>query len=164
MQEKAEVRSFRMQVRAADGRPPIITGLPIVFNVLSQDLGGFRERILPSAVEFDADVKADFNHNPDYILGRESNGTLRLQKMAAGYEMTVTPPDTAWARDLMTSVSRGDIDGGSFAFMVKPNGQKWSEEGGESIRTLTAIKVRAVSVVSNPAYLGTAGSFLVRSV
>lgn len=71
------------------------------------------------------------------------------------------PPDTQWARDLMTSIDRGDIEGGSFAFQVLPDGQKWNADGTQ--RTLTCIKVRRVSVVSDPAYLQTNGSFAVRS-
>jgi len=151
---KDEVRSCRLEVREqGDGH---IKGYPILFNVLSQDLGGFRERILPDAVTLDSDVKADFNHNPDYIIGRVKAYTLKLSIDSRGVYMDATPPATTWARDLMSSVKRGDIDQGSFSFRVLPGGQQITEENGEQVRTLSKILVRRVSVVSDPAYTATA--------
>ena len=160
--EKLEVRNFKFEVRRAEGEAPKITGKPIVFRCWSQDLGGFREMIEPDAVEFDDPLRADFDHDSKYILGTESRGTLKMTRSEDGWEMMCMPPDTQWARDLMTSIERGDIEGGSFAFQVSKGGQKWSQDGTQ--RTLTAIKVRRVSVVSDPAYLQTNGSFQVRSV
>ena len=149
-----EVRSFKGQIRSTgDGRK--VAGYPIVFNVLSQDLGGFRERILPTAVQFDDDVRADFNHNPDFILGRRAAGTLKLTVDSKGVRMEAEAPDTTWANDLLVSIGRGDIDQGSFSFRILPGGQQISEENGEQVRTLSKILVRRVSVVSDPAYTGT---------
>jgi len=155
-----EERTCKREMRSeGDGRK--IIGYPIVFNELSQDLGGFRERILPDAVRFTDDVRADFNHSPDFILGRRNAGTLDLSIDATGVRMDVTAPETTWATDLLASMKRGDIDQGSFAFRVAPNGQTWTKEGGENIRTLTSIIVSRVSVVSDPAYVQT--SMQVRS-
>jgi HK97 family phage prohead protease len=151
--EKDEVRACRIEVREqTDGH---IKGYPILFNVLSEDLGGFRERILPDAIQFADDLKADFNHNADYILGRTLAGTLKVSTDARGVFMDVTPPATNWARDLMASVKRGDIDQGSFSFRVLPGGQQITEESGQQVRTLSKILVRRVSVVSDPAYTKT---------
>lgn len=151
--EKDEVRTCRIEVRGqTDGH---IKGYPILFNVLSEDLGGFRERILPDAIQFADDLKADFNHNPDYILGRTCAGTLKVSTDARGVFMDVDPPATSWARDLMASVKRGDIDQGSFSFRVLPGGQQITEESGQQVRTLSKILVRRVSVVSDPAYTKT---------
>lgn len=153
VQRKDETRSCRFEVREqADGH---IKGYPIVFNTLSQDLGGFYERILPDAVQFDDDLKADFNHNPNYILGRVRAGTLKATVDARGVAMDVIPPDTTWARDLRASISRGDIDQGSFSFRVLPGGKQITEENGKQIRTLSKILVRRLSVVSDPAYIKT---------
>jgi hypothetical protein len=151
--EKDEVRACRIEVREqTDGH---IKGYPILFNVLSEDLGGFRERILPNAIQFADDLKADFNHNPDYILGRTCAGTLKVSTDARGVFMDVDPPATSWALDLMASVKRGDIDQGSFSFRVLPGGQQITEESGQQVRTLSKILVRRVSVVSDPAYTKT---------
>jgi hypothetical protein len=146
-------RSFQGALRSGTGRK--IRGYPILFNELSQDLGGFRERILPDSIEFDLDVRADFNHSPDFILGRRAAGTLSLTVDAKGVYMEAEPPHTTWADDLLVSMDRGDIDQGSFAFRVLPGGQQTTEENGETVRTLSKILVRRVSVVSDPAYTGT---------
>ncbi len=68
----------------ADGMP-VIRGYAVVYNRLSVDMGGFRERIMPGA--FDGvlsrqrgrtDLVSYFNHNQDIVLGRESSGTLTV--------------------------------------------------------------------------------------
>ena len=161
--EKVEVRSCKFEIREAAGdKPAVITGTPIVFRSESQNLGGFVETVEPDAVEFENPLRADFDHDSKYILGTESRGTLKMTKDAAGWHMEATPPDTQWARDLMASIKRGDIDGGSFAFRVQPGGQSWSADGKR--RTLTSIVVNRLTITSNPAYLGTNGSFQVRSI
>jgi len=153
LEAKDEIRSCRLEVREqGDGH---IKGYPIVFGRLSEDLGGFRERILPDAVTFDSDLKADFNHNPNYIIGRAKAGTLKVSIDSNGVYMDAIPPATSWARDLHASIARGDIDQGSFSFRVLPGGQQITEENGEQVRTLSKILVRRVSVVSDPAYTKT---------
>jgi len=149
-----EVRTLKCELRS-DGSGRKIVGYPIVFNQLSQDLGGFRERVLPDAVVFDDDVRADFNHDANCILGRSSAGTLRLTVDTKGVRMEADAPETSWANDLLVSIDRGDIDQGSFAFRVLPGGQSTADESGEVVRTLSKILVRKVSVVSDPAYLAT---------
>jgi HK97 family phage prohead protease len=149
------VRSCKFETRASsDGH---IKGYPILFNEFSKDLGGFIERILPDAVHYDPDgVRCDFNHDPNYILGRTTAGTLTLTTDERGVHIDADPPDTSWARDLKISMDRGDIDQGSFAFRILPGGQTISiSEDGQQIRTLTNIMVRKVSIVSDPAYVST---------
>jgi HK97 family phage prohead protease len=158
--QKFEVRGFAEVRASAADQAPKIEGYPIVFGTLSEPLmaaGGkqFRERIEPGAIQFTDDVRADFNHDSNFILGRASKGTLSLSIDAKGVAMRAIPPDTQWARDLVTSVERGDIDQGSFAFRVLPGGEQWIEENGEIVRNLTKILVSRVSVVSDPAYTAT---------
>src|SRR5687768_14186230 len=64
----------------ADDR--LIRGHPVVTNVLSENLGGFRERILPEALNrsLKADVRALIDHDTSKVLGRTTAGTLTLRK------------------------------------------------------------------------------------
>lgn len=133
-----------------------IIGHAAVFNSLSHDLGGFREQIAPGAfadaVKND-DIRALFNHNPDYILGRNKSGTLRVWEDSTGLAIEIDPPDTQVARDLMISLERGDITQMSFGFSVKPGGQNWAEDSeGQAIRTLTDVNLFDISPVTYPAY------------
>lgn len=138
-----------------DGARKII-GHAAVFNQLSEDLGGFREQIsagaFADAIKGD-DVRALFNHNPDFILGRNLAGTLRLKEDSRGLAIEIDPPDTQVARDLMVSMERGDVSQMSFGFSVRPNGQSWAKDDtGQVVRTLTKVRLFDVSPVVYPAY------------
>ena len=131
-----------------------IVGHAAVFNTLSVDLWGFREKIAPGAfadaVKED-DVRALFNHNPDYVLGRNKAGTLRLKEDEKGLAIEVDPPDTQVARDLMVSIGRGDITQMSFGFQLVSDEWDYTDRA-NPIRTLKKVKLYDVSPVTYPAY------------
>ena len=139
-----------------EGKTPVIRGHAAVFNQLSDDLGGFREQIVPGAfveaIERD-DVRALINHDSTLILGRNRAGTLRMSEDATGLLVEIDPPDTQYARDLLVSMKRGDISQMSFGFGVKPGGQDWAKDDeGRTIRTLKKLRLFDVSPVTYPAY------------
>lgn len=148
---KAEVRA------AGDGKPAMISGYSARFNELSVVLYGmFRERIAPGAfaetIAAD-DIRSLWNHNADYVLGRNVNGTLRLREDEIGLFMEVDPPDTQAGKDALISVQRGDVSQQSFMFDVQPDGDDWYEDAdGQIIRTLTRVRLYEVSPVTFPAY------------
>ncbi len=151
------IDGLKVETRA-DGKRTI-HGHAAVFNSLSEDLGGFREMIAPGsfmdAIKTD-DVRALFNHNPDYVLGRNMAGTLRMVEDVRGLAIEIDPPDTQVCRDLMVSMERGDISQMSFGFSVRPNGQNWgTDDEGNAIRTLTSLRLFDVSPVTYPAYTAT---------
>lgn len=154
-----ETRVFKidnLEVRAGEDEKPMIVGHAAVFNDLSQDLGGFREKIkkgaFAEAIKTD-DVRALFNHDPNFILGRNKAGTLRLKEDSKGLAIEIDPPDTQVGRDMLTSLERGDVDQMSFGFSVREGGQEWSEDDdGQAIRTLTSVRLFDVSPVVYPAY------------
>jgi HK97 family phage prohead protease len=128
----------------------------IPFGTLSVDLGGFKERIAPSAftttIKGGSDVRALVDHDPSKLLGRSSNSTLRVLETAAGLAVEIDVPNTSYANDLCELVKRRDVRGLSFGFKVREGGQRFVKEGGLTIRELTDIDLREVSVVSSPAY------------
>ena len=142
--------------KAGGGRS--LRGYAAVWRSLSQDLGGFKELIRPgafSATIKNGDARALWNHEPKYVLGRKSAGTLRLTEDEKGLAFTLVPPQTAWATDLVTSVARKDITGCSFGFTVDHNGDTWSRPKGRPVRELLSVTLVEISVVSWPAYLET---------
>lgn len=157
--ERRHIRATELRAVDENGVRHIV-GYAAVFNSLSEDLGGFRERIAPGsfarALKED-DVRALMNHNSDFVLGRNKSGTLTLEEDSHGLKIDCVPPDTQWARDLLVSIERGDIDQMSFGFCVRwyPNGSRgvnWTVEDGEDIRTLTDVELFDVSPVTYPAY------------
>lgn len=167
MKQKREFRrTAAAQLRAKKGaKTPAIEGYGAVFNELSEDLGWFREMIMPGAFKDclaaddpPPDVRCLFNHDASAILGRTVAKTLALAEDSTGLHFACDLPDTQTARDVLTSIDRGDISQCSFGFFVRK--QKWTEEIDEDgtehlIRELHAVDVFDVSPVTFPAYTGT---------
>ena len=55
-------------------------------------------------------------------------GTLVLEEDDIGLKVRISPPDTSWAKDLVTSIKRGDISQMSIGFLVEED--KWSTDSG----------------------------------
>jgi len=137
-----------------------LTGYAICFGSLSQDLGGFKERILPSAAERTlrdrgADVCALYEHDWSRMLGRRRSGTLELAADSHGVRASILPPSTGTGPEVLELVGRGDLDGMSFRFGVMPGGESWAVEGEQLVRTISDMIFIEVSVVSTPAYPAT---------
>ncbi len=158
-----------------------LVGYPIVFNSLSQDLGGYFERIDPAAVDrtlksgTNVDALIDHRDESLYMLGSTDSGLLRLRKERTGVQADIRPPDTTNARDVITQVRSGLVKGMSFRFRPYDpggdgSGRVWTEEevsiehNGKKVkvlapvRTVTDMVFTEVSVVINPAYLDTSVS------
>jgi HK97 family phage prohead protease len=141
--------------------PPYVTGIAAPFYQagdqgteywLDEDLV---ERIMPGCFDRacrECDVRMLFNHDPSFVLGRTRAGTLALTTDSVGLRYRVQLPDTQVARDLATSIRRGDITGSSFAFVPYPGGARYRNEGKVTIRELTSVQLFDVSVVTYPAY------------
>jgi HK97 family phage prohead protease len=165
MEEKTksymEARSYPFEIRAVEGIPGgeslKITGYAAVYNELSSDLGGFREKIkrgfFTPAIGRD-DVRALFNHDSNMVLGRTKNGTLVLEEDKNGLKVDITPPDTSYARDLVNLIKRGDVNQMSFQFVLEEGGDSWdSTDLNNVVRTLHTIReLWDVSPVTFPAY------------
>jgi HK97 family phage prohead protease len=126
--------------------------------------GFFRELIEASAfdgaLERPDDVRAQFNHDSNLVLGRTKAGTLVLREDETGLAYEISPPDTSYARDLMVSVARGDVSQSSFMFDV--TGEAWEypdrNSGQLPLRKITGVKLYDVAPVTFPAYEGTSVS------
>ena len=101
------------------------------------------------------DIRALWNHNADYPLGRNKAGTLKLKEDEKGLLVDISPPDTQWARDLTISIERGDISQMSFGFEV--DAEEWirGEKDQPDRRILRQIRLWDVSPVTFPAYQDT---------
>ena len=142
-----------VEVREHDGKT-IISGHAAVFDKYSDDLGGFIERVRPTAFTKtikESDVRALYNHDDNMVLGRSSTGTLRLSIDDSGLYYEIDPPNTTYARDLMAVMERGDVDRSSFAFINIQDDWSMSERDYPT-RDLLEVKLIDVSPVTYPAY------------
>ena len=142
---------------ASGDTPDRIQARAIVYGAVSEDLGGWREVFAPGSVELDPDLRMLFDHQTSMVIGRQSAGTLDAMDDGSGIVATGYPPDTQWARDLRTSMERGDINQMSFRFWALEDDIVWvpseaAEDGGYVLRTVLKAIVNEVSVVAIPAY------------
>lgn len=143
-----------VEVRSDGDNGPGASGYAAMFDRLSQNLGGFVERVAPGAFAKtirEQDVRALFNHEEQHVLGRLSAGTLRLSEDDTGLRYEVDLPDTTSGRDVAELLRRGDITGSSFGFRVVAD--EWGEtDDGFPLRTLLQVSLRDVGPVTFPAY------------
>ena len=168
MQIERRYSSVTLAPELRNGQRPVLRGHAAVFNRLSEDLGGFREQIMPGAFSASLktdDVRALFNHDSNIVLARNLAGTLKLSEDSQGLLVDIDLPDTQAARDLHTLIQRGDISQMSFGFTLRPNGDSWSKDAsGQFIRTLKNLRLFDVSPVTFPAYPQTNASIALRSL
>ena len=151
-----EVRNLLEPVEVhGEGGRLVAHGYAARFDKLSQNLGGFVERISPGAFKKtlkEADVRALFNHDPHLVLGRNISGTLRMSEDSDGLAYEIDLPDTSVGRDVAVLLERGDVSGSSFGFRVIDD--VWDDAAdGFPRRTLKEVALRDVGPVTFPAYV-----------
>lgn len=159
MTKQREVRTVAFSIEERDdGKLGKIIGHAAVFDEETEIAGLFREKVAKGAFKDSIkadDIRALFNHDSNHVLGRNKSGTLKLTEDEKGLAIEVEPPDTQFARDLMTSIKRGDVDQMSFGFRVLHDEWESGEGTGMDLRTLRKVQLFDVSPVTFPAYEGT---------
>ena len=151
-----------LQVRAAGDGPDHFTirGHAAVFGRLSENLGGFRERIAPGAfrnvLDKNPDVRLLVDHDPSTVLARTTNGTLELREDPQGLHIWARiRSDLPEAPGLRARLDSGLVDQMSFAFMVdKENDVRSGEDenGVPIFEVREASELFDVSTVTYGAY------------
>ena len=160
MKTKKEIRMLPIQeLRVDDTLDGKIIGHASVFDSWSETLGGIfpfkeivRKGTFTETIKLD-DIRALFNHDPNYVLGRNVAGTLELEEDDIGLRVVITPPDTSWANDLIKNLRRGDISQMSIGFIVLED--TWGTQDGIDIREIKKVQLFDVSIVTYPAYTQT---------
>ena len=103
------------------------------------------------------DIRALWNHDSKYVLGRNKNGTLEVKADSKGLFGTIKLPNTQYARDLYELIQRGDVDQASFGFNILAEDIEELASGGYRWR-INEIDLHEISVVTFPAYENTSVS------
>ncbi len=167
-----KLSDVRIQTRAATeggDDEKTITGYGAVFYN-PDDAEGTEYRLWPDMVErimpgsFDRailedDVRSLFNHDSNYVLGRNKADTLKLSVDDVGLIYETLAPDTQLIRDsVLAPIVRGDLSGSSIMFVVRR--QVWVEEIDDEdrityVRQIEEVELWEVGPVVFPAYEGT---------
>src|SRR3990167_3081029 len=154
---KQERRTYQGEISLrAEGDNPTI-GMFVPFGRRSVELWGFVEIIEPSAFtktlqERGGDIVSVWNHDPNWVLGRQSNKTLALREADDGLHGDVTRDgEDAMHKPFARRVERRDVIGTSFGFETVRD--DWvTEPDGTVLRKLVEVKLFDVSPVTFPAY------------
>lgn len=142
----------------------IFQGHAAVFDRLSEDLGGFRERIkrgaFRKALDANPDVVLAFNHNFDHPMARTTvpsgAGRLELREDPKGLRVYAELAPTTMARDLRTLVQTGVVRQMSFGWPRGTVTDEWRDVDGMPERTITEFRdLIDVSPVTFAAYVAT---------
>ena len=171
MDREQRIISRGLQCRS-EGTSKVIEGYAAVFfnpadidNTQYRLWGDTYERIMPGA--FDEalkrpdDVRCLFNHNADYLLGRNTAQTLTLTVDSVGLRFRCQLPNEEQGRSVSEKISRGDVSGCSFSFLADT--VTWREESGLTFREIRSTQLFDVGPVTFPAYRGTDVSVAKRS-
>lgn len=151
-----------IQLRSIELRSEVkgntLTGYASVYGRYA-DLGSFVETFASGSFDKTlanpaTDVRSFWNHDSGKLLGRQSNGTLRIGSDSTGLEFEVDLPNTTDGNDVRKLAERGDIGGVSIGF--RADGQKWGRLGSRELRTHTSVAALIeISPCSIPAYSST---------
>jgi hypothetical protein len=108
--------------------------------------GAFRK-----AIDSKGDIIATFNHDPNRLLGRTASGTLSLAEDDHGLRFMLELPDTPTGAEVRALVQRGDLNGASFSFAPRKDGNRWQG----SQRELVDLFLFELGPVALPAYKAT---------
>jgi len=160
--ENKEIRNISNQIKRTSEDSRLVEGVAIVFNSDSQDMG-YIERISPNAITQEtldnSDVFAYLNHDSARgVLARSRYGigSLTLALNEDGLHYSFEAPKTQLGDELLSYLSRGEINTSSFAFTLpKDGGDRWYRDDNNVLhREITKIdRLYDVSPVFEPAYL-----------
>jgi HK97 family phage prohead protease len=157
-----EIRFYpdKLEFRSDEADQKHIIGYASVFGAVSRRLGGFHEKVLPTAFnrakeENWPNVVCRYNHKDDFVLGTTSADTVRLSIDDRGLKYDVIPPSCR--SDVMEYVERGDVRYSSFAFRcVDEESDSWEKsEYNLPMRSLHSVELVDVAPVMDPAYRDT---------
>lgn len=105
-----------------------------------------------------SDVRAFVNHDTTLILGRQSNGTVRVSVADGGLAYEIDLPDTSYAADLKAVIARGDLNQMSFGVFPGKFTLSKAEDGRQVVTHTSVNDLFDISPVSLPAFEGTSAA------
>ena len=143
-----------LETRSEDNNSMIISGYIAKWDSPTQ-IRQFTEQVKRGAFTKSLekrDIVALYNHDKSKVLGRLSNGTLKLREDDVGlYADIYLDENQSSHRDLYSSIKRGDIKGCSFGFVRGTSKTKMENR----MMSLVDVDLREVTITAFPAYTDT---------
>jgi hypothetical protein len=148
--EKRVVPAGEIEVRA-EGEVTKLAGYAVKWNSESAGLpfvevfrqGAFAESL-------DSNIVALWAHDSAKPLASTGAGNLKIQEDNIGLYFEMTPLETTWGKDALTSIANRVVSGMSFGFSVVDD--IWGLKDGQSYRDVTKAKLYEISPTPFPAY------------
>jgi HK97 family phage prohead protease len=126
-----ERRFSPVQIRSApQPGSRIVSGLAVRFGARSENLGGWKERIVKGAftktLSDGHDIRMLHSHDSGRILGSTRAGTLSLGETSDGLAFRCDLPNTSDGDDVLELCRRGDLREMSFGFRC--DRERWEDE------------------------------------
>lgn len=157
MDNKVKVyKTFAVSLEDTGKAIPTLAGQCILYNQLSSDCGGWCDMFLPGcfAESQDDDILALYNHNSDHILGRVSNGRLKLQFSDAGVSMSLDMSNTSIAKDIVTLIEDETVKGMSFGCFIDES--EWDLNSYNlPVQKISKATLVEVTITGNPSFVET---------
>lgn len=151
-------RELHLETRAEGDTPPRIVGHAAIFDTLypigPEEDPWFLEQVARGAFQQtiqEDDIRALFNHDDNFVLGRNTASTLLLAEDDVGLRIEVVPDmESGRVRDVVRAIQRKDITQMSIGMTVRA--QAWEiRDDGVEVRTIQRVKLWDVSPVTFPA-------------
>lgn len=175
-----ERRIFNHEARAENSpKGTVATGCAAPHGNPYEIAPGIRETLKRGCFDYalsraDSDIRCTYNHSRERVpLGRTTAGTLEVNANSKGLMYRCLLPSSA--QDVAEALQRGDVRHSSFAFVVAPDGEEWTEGkdpgSGEryALRSISKVdQLFDVAIVDDPANIQAtaelAGRLAVRSM
>lgn len=119
-----EIRQFNIEFKSVP-ESPAIEGRAIPFNIASPNREGFRELILPEAVEGvieKSDIFLLYNHDKSQgflARNKKGKGSLQIDVREDGVYFSFVPADDNLSTYVKDRIMRGELDETSWAFTIE---------------------------------------------
>lgn len=144
------------RIRFADPEkhPRRLTGYALLWNVPSNDRGGYQVRLKPGSARFKTPTLGLYYHSFRDVIATTGNGTLVLTPDQIGVAFQMDVAATTTGNDVIELVRGKFVQGMSFSMAEAPTGRTTTENGVQ-IFDAESYLVDEVSVVVNPSFIGT---------
>lgn len=154
----------KVETRKTPDGKMMVEGM-IPFGSDSEDLGGFIERIDPTAfnktIADGANVYAFWAHDDSDVLASRDAGTLTMSVGPAGLSFAIEMREGC--ADEWAAIQRGDVVGVSFGFICQK--EEWDFAQEPALRTLKEVQLLEISPgVAFPAYPGAQSAAALRTI